>query len=75
MGISNTQYRDIMFQYDQTRMKNQRLLDERYEALYKEIPELKQIHDAFVELSVSQARSEVLQPAEAAEGSGAKPSC
>lgn len=33
MGISNTQYRDIMFQYDQTRMNNQRILDKRYETL------------------------------------------
>ena len=46
MGISNTQYRDIMFQYDQTRMNNQRILDKRYETLFAEIPELEQIqHD------------------------------
>jgi len=38
MGISNTQYRDIMFQYDQTRMNNQRILDKRYETLFAEIP-------------------------------------
>ena len=66
MGISNTQYRDIMFQYDQTRMKNQRLLDERHEELYKEIPELKQIHDDIIELSVGQARTELLNPEAAA---------
>ena len=42
MGISNTQYRDIMFQYDQTRMNNQRILDKRYETLFAEIPELEQ---------------------------------
>lgn len=66
MGISNTQYRDIMFQYDQTRMKNQRLLDERHEALYSKIPELKEIHDSIVELSVEQARTELLNPEAAA---------
>lgn len=66
MGISDTQYRDIMFQYDQTRMKNQRLLDARYETLYKEIPELKDIHDHIVELSVGQARTELLNPEVAA---------
>lgn len=67
MGISNTQYRDIMFQYDQTRMRNQRLLDDRHEELYKEIPELKRIHDNIVELSVNQARAELLNPEAAIE--------
>lgn len=62
MGISSTQYRDIMYQYDQTRMKNQRILDDRYEALYKKLPELKEIHDKLVELSIEQARLEVLNP-------------
>lgn len=71
MGISDTQYRDIMFQYDQTRMKNQRLLDERHEELYKEIPELKQIHHDIIELSVKQARAELLNP-EAAQTSMAE---
>lgn len=65
MGISNTQYRDIMFQYDQTRMRNQRLLDARYEDLYAKFPELKEIHDTIVELSVIQARMELLNPEEA----------
>lgn len=62
MGISSTQYKDIMYQYDQTRMKNQRKLDERYETLYKKFPELKEIHDHLVELSIRQARMEVLNP-------------
>lgn len=67
MGISTTQYRDIMFQYDQTRMKNQRLLDERHTELYQKIPELKQIHDDIIELSVTQARTELLNPEGAAD--------
>ena len=62
MGISSTQYKDIMYQYDQTRMKNQRKLYERYETLYKKFPELKEIHDHLVELSIRQARMEVLNP-------------
>ncbi|MDD7403798.1 MAG: ATP-binding protein [Butyribacter sp.] len=65
MGISNTQYRDIMFEYDQTRMRNQRLLDSRYKELYEKIPELKEIHDKIVELSVEQARQELLNPEDA----------
>ena len=66
MGISNTQYQNIMFQYDQTRMKNQRILDKRYESLYQEIPELKTIHDAIVEDSIRQAKLELTNPEEAA---------
>ncbi len=67
MGISNTQYRDIMFQYDQTRMDNQRLLDARHEELYQEIPELRDIHTQIVELSVEQAKEELLNPEQAKE--------
>lgn len=66
MGLSNTQYRDIMFHYDQIRMRNQQLLDKRYEELYKEIPELKEIHDQIVDLSIEQARLELLNPQKAA---------
>lgn len=65
MGISSTQYRDIMFQYDQTRTRNQRRLDDRCEELYRKFPELKQIHDMLVEISVSQARLELLNPEQA----------
>lgn len=62
MGISNTQYRDIMFQYDQTQLQNKRLLDQRYAKLYALFPELKEIHNKIVELSVEQARKELLSP-------------
>lgn len=62
MGLSNTQHRDIMFRYDQTRMKNQRILDQRYETLYQEIPELRQLQDDIMDLSLNQAREELLHP-------------
>ena len=67
MGISNTQYRDIIFQYDQRRMKNQLLLNNRYDMLYQKYPELKEIHDKIIELSMEQAANEVLTPGQAAE--------
>lgn len=60
MGISNTQYRDIMYEYDQTRMKNQRILDKRYEELYRNIPEFKKVQEDIIELSAAQARYELL---------------
>ncbi|MCI5502148.1 MAG: DNA replication protein DnaC, partial [Lachnospiraceae bacterium] len=65
MGISNTQYRDIMYEYDNIRMKNQRILDERYEELYKKIPELRKVQDEIIELSAAQARFELLHNEEA----------
>ncbi len=67
MGISNMQYRDIIFQYDQTRMKNQRLLNKRYESLYRKFPELKEIHNKIIELSMKQAANEILTPEQAEE--------
>lgn len=60
MGISNTQYRDIMFQYDQTRMNNQRILDKRYETLLLKF-ELEQIQHDIMDLSLTQARKELFQ--------------
>lgn len=65
MGIKETQYKNIMYHYDQTRMKNKRILDKRTEELYQEIPELKTIHDKFAEASLAQARLEILDPDEA----------
>ena len=47
MGISNTQYRNIMFQYDQTRMNNQRILDKRYETLFVDGEDFNEIGTAF----------------------------
>ncbi|MDO4167370.1 MAG: ATP-binding protein [Eubacteriales bacterium] len=67
MGLSNTQYRDIMFRYDQTRMKNQRILDQRYETLFQEIPGLKQVQNDIMGLSLSQAREELLHPNDAGQ--------
>lgn len=67
MGLSNTQYRDIMFRYDQTRMKNQRLLDQRFEQLFQEIPELETVQNEIVGLSLRQAREELLHPENSAQ--------
>lgn len=60
MSISNTQYQSIMFEYDQIRMKNQRILDNRYEELCIKIPELKKVQDQIIALSTAQARYELL---------------
>ncbi|MBR1742560.1 MAG: ATP-binding protein [Lachnospiraceae bacterium] len=65
MGIKESQYNDIMYEYDKTRMKNKRILEKRLEEIYKEIPELKEIHDTLVKISLAQARLEILSPEEA----------
>ena len=65
MGISANQYGSIMDQYDRTRMKNQRILDQRTEALHKEIPELEELQGQIIQLSFQQARNELLQPEQA----------
>lgn len=67
MGISTIQYRDIMYQYDQKRMENQRIADQRMEDITRQIPEIGQIQDQFVQQSIRQARAELLSPEKAAE--------
>lgn len=68
MGLSNTQYQKIMYEYDNIRMKNRRLLDERYVELSEKIPEFIQIEQQIIQLSVNQARMELLEPDAAADG-------
>ncbi len=67
MGLSNIQYRDIMFQYDQTRMDNQRKLDRRTEEVIQKIPEIGEIQDQLIQLSLKQARLELLNPQQATD--------
>ncbi len=69
MSISNTQYQSIMFEYDQIRMKNQRILDNRYEELCIKIPKLKKIQDQIIALSTAQARYELLHEEDADKSS------
>lgn len=64
MGLSNTQYRDIMYKYDQLRLKNKRLVASRYEELCEKIPELRNIQNEIINLSANQARMELLNPDE-----------
>ncbi|MBQ1993119.1 MAG: ATP-binding protein [Lachnospiraceae bacterium] len=65
MGLSNTQYREIMYKYDQTRLKNQRTLDERYSELFIKIPELETVHNQIITMSAEQARLSILEPEKA----------
>ncbi len=70
MPISTLQYRDIMYEYDQRRMRNQQLLEERTEAVCQEIPELDEIQNQLIHLSIRQAQREVSDPEEASRTAG-----
>ena len=67
MGLSNTQYQKIMYEYDNIRMKNRRLLDERHIELSEKIPEFGHIEQEIIQLSINQARMELLEPDAASE--------
>ncbi len=62
MGISMTEYRDIMYQYDQTRMKNRYLTEQHLEEISQKIPEIQDIQTRLIQLSVTQARASLLEP-------------
>ncbi len=60
MGISNAQYMDIMYQYDQIRLKNHHLSEKRYTEVCEKIPEIQQIQEELVKLSADYARLQLL---------------
>ena len=60
MGISNAQYMDIMYQYDQIRLKNHHLSEKRYTEVCDKIPEIQQIQEELVKLSADYARLQLL---------------
>lgn len=59
MGISNAQYMDIMYQYDQIRLKNHHLSEKRYAEVCEKIPEIQKIQEELVRLSADYARSQL----------------
>ena len=62
MGISNAQYKDIMYQYDQTRLKNHHLSEKRYAEVCEKIPEIQKIQEELIKLSANYARLQLLGP-------------
>lgn len=67
MGLSNTQYQKLMYEYDNKRMKNQRLLDGRYNELVTKFPEFGEIEEEIAMLSINRARMELLDPGTASD--------
>ncbi len=70
MSITDSQYRDLMHEYDVTRRENQYQQERRSEALKAEIPELAQIDQDIITSSIKQAKKSLLSgetPQEAAD--------
>lgn len=64
MGISSAQYQDIMYQYDQIRLKNHHIAEERYAEVCEKIPEIDSIQQQIIKLHADYARHELLHPSE-----------
>lgn len=56
MPLNNSQYDEIIREYDARQLKNQHILEDRIQHAYAQIPRLKEIDDAIASCSVAQAR-------------------
>lgn len=56
MPLSNSQYDEIIREYDARQLRNQHLLEVRTKEAYEQLPRLKEIDDAIASCSVDQAR-------------------
>ncbi len=56
MALNNSQYDELLRQYQATQLKNRRLQEERTRSAYLKYPELKELDDAIAESSVAQAK-------------------
>lgn len=56
MPLSNSQYDEIIREYDARQLRNQHLLEARTKEAYEQLPRLKEIDDAIASCSVAQAK-------------------
>ena len=56
MPLSNSQYDEIMREYDQRQLQDRRILDERRKEVFQKIPQLKELESTVAARSVRQAR-------------------
>lgn len=56
MPLNNSQYDEIIREYDARQLKNQHALEARTRHAYEQVPQLKEIDDAIASCSVAQAR-------------------
>lgn len=60
MALTNAQYDSIMREYDNIRTSNQHILDERFDEVYNQVPQLKNIDEQIISLSMQNARARIL---------------
>ena len=56
MALSNSQYDEIMRDYDRQQLEDRRILDERRKSVYARVPRLQEIDAAVASSSVRKAR-------------------
>ena len=56
MPLSNSQYDEIMREYDQRQLQDRRILDDRRREVFQKIPQLKELESTVASRSVRQAR-------------------
>ena len=56
MSLTNTQYNAIFRQYDARQLENQRIVSQRIQYIYKEIPRIREIDDTIASISIAQAK-------------------
>lgn len=62
MTLSQSKYDDLLRSYNDNRLKNMRLLNERRSTIYSNLPEIKQIDEEIASLGVTIAKSKLLDP-------------
>ncbi len=60
MSLTNTQYNEIIREYEQLRLKNIHELDNRTAEIYEKIPEIARINDEISSLSVQEVKARLL---------------
>lgn len=68
MALKNHQYQSILRSYDMTRQRHHRELEERRQAIYKQLPDIKKIDDQLIETSIQRAKLSLLGDASALNG-------
>lgn len=59
MGLKNDQYHELMRVYDRRQLENARELKERTDALYRQYPRLREIHDDLCANAAARARAKI----------------
>lgn len=59
MSLSNTQYNEIMRNYEKRQLQNRHLQEERYEAISKQIPRLEKLNRQITSISLNRAKLKI----------------